>query len=190
MKYFSRSYTFLVILVMALILGACTLARPSEEKEVAEPSVSTESELRVTLEAPASLPSGEAVTVKFTLTNSTAERLYVLKWYTPLEGLAGEIFRVERDGEAIPYGGMLAKRGAPLPDNYILIDPGTSVSAEVDLATAYDFSRAGDYTIEFLSPVVSHIAREETAKASTLEDLKSVQIPSNTVTVQIVDSAK
>jgi len=134
---------------MGLTLGACTSARPSGEKEVAEPSVSPESELRATLEAPASLASGEVVTVKFTLTNNTAERLYVLKWFTPLEGLAGKIFRVERDGEAIPYGGILAKRGAPLPDEYILIDPGTPVSAEVDLATAYDFSRAGDYTFRF-----------------------------------------
>ena len=187
MKCFGRSYTFLVVLGMGLILGACTSARPSGEKEVAEPPVSPESELRVTLEAPASLPSGEAVTVRFTLTNNTAERLYVLKWYTPLEGIAGKIFRVERDGQVIPYQGILAKRVAPPPEDYVLLEPGESVSAEVDLATAYDFSKAGEYTIEFLSPSISHVARTEAEMAKTVDDLKPVQIPSNTVTVQIVD---
>lgn len=185
MKSFGRPYTFLVILVMGLILGACTSARPSGENEVAKPSVSPESELRATLEAPASLPNGEAVTVKFTLTNNTAERLYVLKWYTPLEGIAGKIFRVERDGQVIPYQGMLAKRGAPSPKAYVLLEPGESVSAAVDLATAYDFSKAGEYTIEFLSPSISHVARTEAEMAKTVDDLGPVQIASSRVTVEI-----
>jgi hypothetical protein len=155
--------------------------------ETVEPS---ETELRAIIEVPATLPSGEAVNLRFTLTNNTDTRLYVLEWYTPLEGLAGEIFRVERDGQVIPYQGILAYRDAPPPDAYVLLDAGESVSAEVDLATAYDFSEAGEYTIAFISPRISHIARSETEMAKTVDDLGPVQIPSNRVTVEIGGSSK
>jgi peptidyl-Lys metalloendopeptidase len=160
---------------------------PTPSGETIEPP---ETELEATIEVAATLSSGEAVNLKFTLINNTDTRLHVLKWYTPLEGIAGEIFRVERDGQAIPYQGMLAKRGVPSPEAYVLLGPGESVSVEVDLATAYNFSEVGEYTIEFLSPSISHVVRTEAEMAKTVDDLKPVQIPSNTVTVQIVDPAK
>jgi hypothetical protein len=125
------------------------------------------------------------VNLRFTLTNNSDTRLYVLKWYTPLEGLAGEILHIERDGQVIPYQGILASRDTPSPDAYVLLDAGKSVSAEVDLATAYDFAEAGEYTIEFLSPKSSHIARSEATMAKTLDDLGPVQMPSNRATVEI-----
>jgi peptidyl-Lys metalloendopeptidase len=115
--------------------------------------------------------------------------LNVLKWYTPLEGIAGQIFRVERDGEVIPYEGILATRVTAPPEAYVLLEPGESVSAEVDLATAYDFSKAGEYTIEFLSPTISHIAKTEAEMAKTVDDLGPVEIPSNRVTIEIGGSS-
>jgi hypothetical protein len=63
------------------------------------------------------------------------------------------------------------------------------VSAEVDLATAYDFSKAGEYTIEFLSPSISHVAKTEAEMAKTLDDLGPVQMPSNKVTTRIAKSS-
>ena len=78
-------------------------------------------ELSATLEATSSLPDCKAVRITFTLTNHSDERLYVLTWYTPLEGIFGEIFRVRRDGQAIPYEGPLVMRGDPLPENYVLL---------------------------------------------------------------------
>ena len=173
--------SLLVCLALLTIAVGCA---PTPSGETIEPP---ETELEATIEVPATLSSGEAVNLRFTLINNTDTRLYVLKWYTPLEGIAGKIFRVERDGQVIPYQGILAKRAAPPPEAYVLLEPGESVSAEVDLATAYDFSKAGEYTIEFLSPSISHVARTEAEMAKTVDDLKPVQIPSNTVTVQIVD---
>ena len=113
--------------------------------------------------------------------------MYVLKWYTPLEGVGGEIFRVERDGQPIPYEGPLAMRGDPTPDGYVFVDAGASVSATVDLAAfhAYDFSEPGAYTITFISPRISHLAGTEAEMAKTVDDLGPVQITSNRVTVKI-----
>jgi peptidyl-Lys metalloendopeptidase len=129
---------------------------------------------------------GEAVSVQFTLTNRSAEELLVLDWYTPIEGLAGDIFSVERDGQPVPYQGIMAKRGVPQAHEFMTIKPGEAVSAEIDLAEGYDLSLPGDYSIAYRSPPVSQAVSNFDALAKGLEDLGPVQIPSNTVTVRIV----
>ena len=129
---------------------------------------------------------GEAVKVKFNLFNKTDEPLIVLKWQTPLEGIIGEIFSVKRNGKEVPYYGILVKRGAPLPQEYVTIDPRGFVSNEVDLTSSYDLSQPGDYTIEFISPSFSHVVKKESAKAKTLRKLGPVAMPSNVATVKII----
>ncbi len=194
----SKRIKLLSALLAGLLAACMTVEDANESGSPAVPRATTvagetvqapETELGASIEIPATLPSGEGVNLRFTLTNNTDTSLYVLKWYTPLEGLAGKLFYVERDGQAIPYQGILASRAAPPPDAYVLLDAGESVSAEVDLSTAYDFSQAGEYTIEFLSPRISHIARSETEMVKTVNDLGPVQMPSNRVTVEIGGSS-
>jgi hypothetical protein len=176
-----------ISLMVCLVLLSLTVGcAPTSSGEAAETPTT---DLSATIEVPATLTSGEAVRLRFTLSNNTDVRLHVLKWYTPLEGIAGEIFRVERDGQTIPYQGILATRGTPPAEAYVLLEPGESVSAEVDLAKSYDFSIPGEYTIEFLSPSISHLARTEAEMAKTLDDLGPVQMPSNQVTVEITSPA-
>jgi hypothetical protein len=179
-----------VILLVALLLALLPVPfSRATEPRAAETTdtglVATDTELVATLEGPASLPDGKAVQVRFTVTNRSDTGLYLLKWYTPLEGIWGEIFRVTRDGQAIPYEGPLVMRGDPLPENYVLLEPGASASADVDLATVYDFSQAGEYTIAFLSPRISYVARTRADLAQTVDDLGPVEIPSNRVTIRI-----
>ena len=66
-----------------------------------------------------------------------------------------------------------------------MLDAGEMVSAEVDLSQAFDFSIPSTYTVEFISPVISHIARSEAEMAKTLAELGPVQLPANEVTVKI-----
>jgi peptidyl-Lys metalloendopeptidase len=113
--------------------------------------------------------------------------LYVLKWFTPLEGLGGEIFRVRRDGHPIPYVGPLAARGDPTPEAYVHLEAGASVSATVDLAEAYDLSNAGEYTIAFVSPRNSHVARTKGDMARSMDDLGPVSMPCAPLSVTIVE---
>jgi peptidyl-Lys metalloendopeptidase len=183
MKRLTQSGLFCAVLAMGWLLGACapTPAAPAVDTSPAG--------LNATLEAPSSLRNGEAVPVTFTLTNHSPEKLYVLTWYTPLEGILGEIFLVKRDGQAIPYEGPLVMRGDPLPEHYVLLEPGASVSAEVDLATVYNFSQAGEYTIEFLSPRISHVAKTEREFATSVDDLGPVEIPCNSLSLEIADSS-
>lgn len=130
--------------------------------------------------------SGEAIKVQFALVNTTDQTLHILDWLTPFEGIAGNIFRVERDGQLVSYHGMLMSRGDPTPDSYLLIKPKGAITIEVNLSEVYDFSRPGRYTIAYKSPTSSSIAESEADFALTLESLGLVVIPSNKITVEIV----
>ena len=68
--------------------------------------------------------SGKPVFVAMELRNQDDSARYMLKWYTPFEGIAGEIFTVEHDGGAVKYQGPLAKRGEPVASDYIEITAG------------------------------------------------------------------
>ncbi len=144
-----------------------------------------ESALLATVDAQESLPTGAVVNMRFTLANSSSEGLFVLKWFTPLEGLAGDIFRVQQDGVELPYRGKLVKRGPPVSEDYVWLDAGGSISAEVDLAEGYDFSQAGQYTLQFRSPRLSHIAKKAEEQADSLDELEMIQIASDPVSVTI-----
>ena len=86
---------------------------------------------------------------------------------------------------SLPYHGIQVKRGVPTSESYVWIDAGGSVSAEVDLAESYEFSQAGEYTIRFRSPRLSHIAATSGDQVNSFDELGEIQIPSNTVTVTI-----
>ena len=196
MKRVNRSYTLWALLVTALMLGGCTLTLPGQSSESGGGAQPPETELSAGLEVlnrstgwPPTLRTGEPVNLRFTLINNTETNLYVLTWYTPLEGIAGEIFRVERDGQAVSYTGPLATRRDPSPDDYTLLHPGKPVSADVDLATVYDFSTAGEYTIHFMSPMISHVARTEADMAETMHDLGPVKIPSSEVIIRVASQS-
>ena len=195
-----RVYSLWIVVAALLVLGACaptvagipvdpTATKSSPTAEAGTTAARFATGLSATLEAPTRLPDSNTVIVQFTLTNNSDVALYVLKWYTPLEGIGGEIFSVERDGQAVPYTGILAMRGDPTPEAYQLLEAGQSASAKVDLATSFDFSQPGEYIIEFLSPRISHVARSEAEMARSVDDLGPVDIPANTVTVEIGGSS-
>ncbi len=128
-------------------------------------------QLEAEIQVQPTLDSGSVVSMRFTLRNRTAERVKVLKWDTPFEGIAGEIFDIKRGGQRVSYHGILVKRGDPLPEDYISIAPGGAESTEIDLAKSYDFSKAGDYDIDFRSPKVSHLVREGAYMAKSMKEL-------------------
>ena len=106
-------------------------------------------------------------------------------WFTPLEGLAGDLFQVRREGVELFYRGKLVKRGPPIAEDYVWIDAGGSISAEVDLVEGYDFSQAGQYTLQFRSPRLSHISKTLEDQADSFDQLDVIQIPSSPVSVTI-----
>lgn len=110
--------------------------------------------------------ASEPLSLRYTLTNDSGKTLYVLKWQTPLEGFASDMFVVQRDGEPIPYQGILIKRGAPRPEDYVTLAPGESSSAVVDLAEGYGIYEAGDYSVELRSRLFDISGKQPAERAA------------------------
>lgn len=145
-------------------------------------------ELEVLMTGPKSIAWGSGVPVKihFALRNLTDRRLFVLDWFTPFEGVAGDIFQVTRDGVPVPYHGVLAPRAGPSPDSFLQIEPKGAIFAEVNLFEAYDFSRPGRYEIAFKSPPSSYVAHSDKNLSITLDELGPVYIPSGELIIEVV----
>ena len=157
---------------------------PASPVPIAPPNAA----LSAKLEGPGTLEDGTSVPVTFTLANNTDQPLYVLTWFTPLEGIANEIFIVRHEGARLSYEGILAMRGDPTPEAYVRLAGGATTSVTVDLAEAYDFSQPGDYSITFLSPRVSDVATRKEEMATTVDELGKVEIPCDPITVTVSPS--
>ncbi|MGC9468748.1 MAG: hypothetical protein ACP5HS_09160 [Anaerolineae bacterium] len=185
-----RWIVLFALLTVALAVTGCgrNSADAADLPETTAPSTPTGAgaKLSAELAVPSTSLDGDSVPLTFTLTNNADTSVFVLTWFTPLEGILNDIFRVTRDGARIDYEGPLVMRGDPRPEDYVPLAAGESVSVEVDLAEVYDFSVPGTYTIEFVSPVFTHVAQCEEEMAQTVDDLGKVPIPSNPVTVTIV----
>ncbi|MBI3230694.1 MAG: peptidase M35 [Burkholderiales bacterium] len=95
------------------------------------------------------LQSHDDVVVNVTLTNTSNTSQYVLKYYTPFNGIEESIFNVTRDGVKVPYLGAHYKRGTPKSSDYFELKPGKSYSQKVELSALYDMSVSGDYKISY-----------------------------------------
>ena len=91
------------------------------------------------------------VFVTVTVTNTTRHPVHVLSWQLPSEEIEGSLFKITRDGEAVPYTGPLVKRAPPQSKDHVRLDPGATLSYEVELTAAYDLSKSGRYAIEYAS---------------------------------------
>jgi len=159
-----------------LALAACAAAPSSTKAEV---------KLKATLTAQPSYKVSGPVQVGFTLENLSAEPLWVLVWNTPLEGLWGNAFRVSRDGTELRYRGPMVKRGDPGADDYRRIEPGKPLTAEVDLAKAYDLSAPGEYRVEFVGRL-HDVARVGEPVPRKRDEHRPVEVAANAVTFRMV----
>jgi peptidyl-Lys metalloendopeptidase len=118
-------------------------------------------------------------TLKFSLTNESKRPLKVLKWHTPLEGLKSDMFRVDIAGHRATYLGPIYKRMPPTEADYITVRPGATLTAPVDLASAYDIALAGNYNVSYKT---EHLhAGVEPTKALTAKLKKGQHSPAVTV---------
>ncbi len=143
--------------------------------------------LMARITVPTEIVRGEPVNVSFELTNGSDEPLRVLQWFTPFEGIAGRIFRVEREGEPVSYRGILVKRGAPAADEYLSIDPRSSVTTEVDLAASYDLTAPGNYRVEFVAPRLSEALTVGQTPVKDPSDLSPLAVVTELVSFQVVE---
>lgn len=100
------------------------------------------------------ISASESTTIKFTFTNNSDEIIYILKWYTPLEGMRSRFLNITFDKEELKYEGIMAKRSLPKAEHYICLEPQQSVDSTIDLTESYTFPYDGEYTIQYIKPLV------------------------------------
>jgi peptidyl-Lys metalloendopeptidase len=162
---------------LALVALVLVLAAPA--------AMAAQAGLRSDLELVQAGPDG--VVVLLSLTNVSGEDLMMLEYETPLEGLEADLFRVERDGQAVPYVGPMIMRAGPVEGSWLRLAAGETVAVKVDLTDAYDLSAAGSYSIEYVAlqhllvgseQAVAPVARPLEAKTATLLTLPATVVSS------------
>jgi hypothetical protein len=128
--------------------------------------------------------AGSPVELRFTLTNLSSQNIWVLTWYTPLEGLKGKILRVTRNGEELAYEGRMVKRGAAQPEDYVSIEQGGTVRGAVDLSQSYDLTQSGDYRVEFVGRI-HDLVHEPVRSPRKQDEHRSVDISGTTATFHL-----
>ena len=105
--------------------------------------------LKYSFQAQSSYVLGKPIIIGFTLESEAETDLWILKWYTPLEGIKGKILQVTCDGEEIPYEGIMMKRGKPRKENYVLLHPQESTHAEFDLSQHFSLQECKECRLNF-----------------------------------------
>jgi len=86
------------------------------------------------------------------VTNVTRHPIQLLRWQLPAEDVEGALFRITReDGSPVRYTGMRIKRARPDAGDLVRLDPGATLTYDVELTGSYAFAGNGRYAIEYLS---------------------------------------
>lgn len=112
-------------------------------------------------------PSSSGFLVTVSMINAGTHPVFVHPFELPSAGpLAGQLFSVTLDTTSavgglkagatassvaapVAYFGTIVKRGPPRDQDRVRVNPGSSLTFDMDLATLYDFSASGVYTIAY-----------------------------------------
>lgn len=108
----------------------------------------------------------EKVLMKFTVYNTADTVQQFCKWHTPFEPLMSKYLDVtSTGGEEANYQGPMAKRVMPPPaDSYVKVNPGESLSVEVDVLKAYAITTPAKYTVHYNSKDISGLAVKDSVE--------------------------
>lgn len=123
--------------------------------------------LKVRLGAPKTfVAASEDVALRFEIKNDTGRDLQVLYWQTALRGVYNDLFDVRLDGKPVEYIGRDYKWATPQAHDFILVRAGETLGADVDLASYYDLSQSGEYTVRFRAGLAGALRGEREALAA------------------------
>lgn len=150
MRPTSRPDILAAVLAVAALTAIAAAARAGGEESAPNPSVTGIMTATVRLAADRSaFAAGEPVILHVTLANPGTRRVAILRWRTPLDGVTAPLFTVTRDGVDVPYVGRTAKRPPPTDGDYVTLEPGASVTSDVDLAQLHALATPGHYVVTY-----------------------------------------
>ena len=129
-------------------LAFCALAGATAAVPAAAAAASR-LDVRVTMVNPV-LRGDVDVTVDVTVTNTSRRAVAVPESQLPSADPDTKLFNITRDGVPVRYEGAIVKRAAGASTETVLLQPGASLSYQVELTGAYDLSQNGRYAIEYV----------------------------------------
>lgn len=141
--------TIPILSAAVLLLSACSQNTRVPNSNAAKPTAEKAFFARMYVDK--KIKEGAAVTLKFTVYNQTDSVKQFCKWHTPFEPLISKYLDVkDENGEEVGYQGPMAKRMMPPPaESYLKLNPGDSLSIDVDVLKAYPIKKAGKYSIVY-----------------------------------------
>jgi peptidyl-Lys metalloendopeptidase len=112
--------------------------------------------------------TSNALTVRFTLRNTSSSAVNVLSRDLPQARESRATLAVTRDGVPVPYRGKLVKLAAPTAADYTRIPADGTYAVTVNLADDYDLSRPGTFTVALASTQVRALKGAPAALQDTL----------------------
>jgi len=112
--------------------------------------------------------TSDALTVRFTVRNTSSSAVNVLSRDLPQARESRAILAVTRDGVPVPYRGKLVKLAAPTAADYTRIPADGAYAVTVNLADDYDLSRPGTFTVALASTQVRALKGTSAALQDTL----------------------
>lgn len=91
----------------------------------------------------------------FRIHNRSNKTVKVLRWYTPLEGMRSDCVTViDPFQEQLKYEGIMAKRGLPTEEDYLVLDPNTEVTEPFALQDGYKLLAGVEYEVSFKKSIM------------------------------------
>ena len=100
---------------------------------------------------------GDEIECQYTITNNHNNEYHVLKRFTPLEGIISSFVSITRNGEVIPYDGIIIRRHfQPQHKEYLMLNAGSTQDSTIELSLAYAMNQTGQYTVTVKIPLYYH----------------------------------
>lgn len=118
---------------------------------MALPSGKTKAVFRVSLSSETTVHAlGQPIMLTCKVDNEGDGPAKFCRYMTPFEGFNGDILDItDGNGAKAKYLGPMKKRSKPTAKDDIHLAAGESLKAEFDLASVYDISKAGAFTVMF-----------------------------------------
>jgi peptidyl-Lys metalloendopeptidase len=140
--------------------------------------------LSFTLQAQSTYIQGTPFVIGFEIENLSSAEVWILKWYTPLEGIKGKIFEVRCDDVEIPFEGRMMKRGNPERDDYVHIPAGGSARAEFDLSKYYSLPECRECRLKFKGRIYD-VVFDERQISRPANEHRAIEVPGEAVSFRI-----
>lgn len=108
--------------------------------------------------------------VRVKITNNGARPVAIPRWNVPRATLDANLFEVTRDGQPVRYLGILAKRGAPGPGDFVTLKPGQSLRGRTELSKHYDLADGGEYVVSFRLDLLDGTLADELRDGAEIVD--------------------